>query len=545
MSTDLQASVRALLERKQAELDLMIALDEIRDSSADPSAMLASIVNVLADRFRAGLCLLTVVDRETGELELKALSERGDQFRQIGGQAIRKLAECAAIADTICVWNEGDAPCDTPEALPPDLRLAAVPILMGPRNRLGGVLLGRLGEPFSQADLDLLKIAEAQLDSAVIQGYAYYELQQRNKELEVIFRIDRIRDKHLPFDEMLNTVLYQLRDVIEAEMGFIMLYNRAGQRLEMRAFTHDDLFRTSPYAEVVDRIANQTLDSATLTVHNDLEGDLSAVMCVPLILNEEILGVFGCANRRGMRGFTEEDRRLLNAIASQMDTAIFENLEQRRLREVLGRSVDRRVMERLLSTGEVGFLRGERIVASVLYCDIRGSTSLAEHTDPELLVEFINDYLAAMVDVILRHEGTVDKFVGDEVMALFGAPFPQTDHALRAVRAALEMQAAYQGVMDRWGERGVDRSPIGIGIATGELIAGEMGSEQRTNYTVIGRAANLGARICAVARGGQVLISQATYDLVRDQVEAAPIPGLEMKGLAGPVTVYDVARVMG
>jgi adenylate cyclase len=268
-------------------------------------------------------------------------------------------------------------------------------------------------------------------------------------------------------------------------------------------------------------------------------------MCVPLILDEEILGVFGCANRIGMRSFTEEDRRLLNAIASQMDTAIFENLEQRRLRQVLGRSVDRRVMERLLSTGEVGFLRGERIVASVLYCDIRGSTSLAERTEPELLVGFINDYLGAMVDVILRNEGTVDKFVGDEVMALFGAPFPQPDHALRAVRAALEMQAAYQGVMDRWGARGVDRSPIGIGIATGELIAGEMGSEQRTNYTVIGRAANLGARICAVAEGGQVLVSQATYDLVRDQVEAAPIPGLEMKGLAGPVTVYDVTRVIG
>jgi class 3 adenylate cyclase len=545
MSADLRASVRTLLERKQSELDLMIALDQIRDSSAEPSSMLASIVNTLADRFRADLCLLAVMDRDTGELELKAVSDRGDRFREVSPESIRRLAECATAADSITVWNAGDAPCDDRSLLSADLRLAAVPIIMGPKTRLGGVLLGRIGEPFTQSDLDLLKIAETQLDSAVIQGYAYYELQQRNKELEVIFRIDRVRDRHLPFDEMLNTVLYQLRDVLEAEMGFIMLYNRAGQRLEMRAFTHDDLFKASPYAEVVDRLAQETLDVAHLTVHNDLEGELSAVMCVPLILDEEILGVFGCANRIGMRSFTEEDRRLLNAIASQMDTAIFENLEQRRLRQVLGRSVDRRVMERLLSTGEVGFLRGERIVASVLYCDIRGSTSLAERTEPELLVGFINDYLGAMVDVILRNEGTVDKFVGDEVMALFGAPFPQPDHALRAVRAALEMQAAYQGVMDRWGARGVDRSPIGIGVATGELIAGEMGSEQRTNYTVIGRAANLGARICAVAEGGQVLVSQATYDLVRDQVEAAPIPGLEMKGLAGPVTVYDVTRVMG
>jgi adenylate cyclase len=268
------------------------------------------------------------------------------------------------------------------------------------------------------------------------------------------------------------------------------------------------------------------------------------VMCIPLILREEILGVFGVVNPYGPGGFDEEDRRLLNAIASQMDTAIFESLEQRRLKQVLGRSVDPRVMERLLANPNVGFLEGERSFLTVLYADLRGSTSLAERTEPDILVGFINDYLGKMSEVVLKHEGTLDKFVGDEVMALFGAPFKQDDHALRAVRVGLEMQVVHQSTLSAWKEKGVEKTPIGVGIASGDLIVGEMGSAQRTDYTVIGPAANLGARICAVAQAGQVLISQTTYDLVKDQVEAEPITGLELKGVSGDITVYDVKRIL-
>ncbi len=130
-------------------------------------------------------------------------------------------------------------------------------------------------------------------------------------------------------------------------------------------------------------------------------------------------------------------------------------------------------------------------------------------------------------------------------MALFGAPLPQPDHALRAVRVGMEMQAAYQSLAEAWRQRGVETDGLGIGIATGELIVGEMGCDRRTDYTVIGVAANLGSRICAAAQPGQVLISQATYELVRNQVEVTPWPGMQFKGLDRPVTVYQVIRVSG
>jgi adenylate cyclase len=339
-------------------------------------------------------------------------------------------------------------------------------------------------------------------------------------------------------------VIQELCKVIEAEMGFVMLYDRAGKRLEQRATTDDDLFRVSDYYQIVDQLAHESLQQAELVCRNDLDNKLHSMMCIPLILNNQIIGVLGVANRYGPYGFNNDDRRLLSAIGSQMDTAIFENLEQHRLRQVLGRSVDPHIMEKLLASPNVDFLKGERSVLTVLYADIRGSTSLAERIDPEILVGFINHYLGQMTDVILSFEGTLDKFVGDEVMALFGAPFHQEDHALRAVRAGLAMQKAHQTVMEIWQDRGVETAPIGIGIATGELIVGEMGCPQRADYTVIGRAANLGARICGVADAGQVFISQATYDLVKHAVEAIPITNMQFKGVDGNVTVYHITSVL-
>jgi adenylate cyclase len=343
---------------------------------------------------------------------------------------------------------------------------------------------------------------------------------------------------------MLNVVLQELCQVINAEIGFTMLYDKSGQQLDLRAATRTDLFQVSSNYELIVRLANESLQKTTLICYNAPDESLQSLMCLPLILNAEIIGVLGVINHREAGGFNSEDKKLLMAIGSQIDTAIFENIERRRLRQVLGRSVDPRVMERLLANPDVDFLKGERAVISVLYTDLRGSTHLAEHTDPEMLVGFINHYLGQMTDVILAHEGTLDKFVGDEVMALFGAPFPQEDHALKAVRVGLDMQKAHQTVMEIWQDRGIQPAPIGVGIATGELIVGEMGCSRRADYTVIGRAANLGARICGAAQAGEVLISQETYDLIKEHIEVVPITGLQFKGVQRDVTVYRVVRLL-
>lgn len=542
MSQENLEALKDTLEQKQKELDLVLAIDHIRDSAPNPTAMLVGIVTVLAKQLKAQLCLLSLIDRETGQIELKAINDR-TQHKALGHLITPKLAEQAANLDNIAIWDKEQLGVDMAQG-PEKLQVAAVPVIMGKNERLGALLLLRTGSHFSQNEIKLLDTAESMIDSAVIQGYADHELKQRVKELETIYRIDHIRDQSLPFDEMLNVVLQEVCQAIDAEAGFFMLYAQSGQQLELRAATANDLFQISSHYETISRLSNESLEKTELICQNNLGQGLHSLMCLPLILNEEIIGVLGIANSRNSHGFSAADRRLLRAIGSQTDTAIFESMERRRLRQVLGRSVDPHVMERLLANPDVEFLKGERAVLSVLYADLRGSTQLAEHTDPELLVGFINHYLGQMTDVILSYEGTLDKFVGDEVMALFGAPFPQEDHALRAVRVALDMQKAHQEVLDIWQERGLTPTPIGIGIATGELVVGEMGSPQRADYTVIGNAANLGARICSAAKGGEVLISPETYDLVQDSVDATPIDDLHFKGVSRGVTVYRVNRVL-
>lgn len=532
------------LELKQRALDMVLAIDYIRDTMPEPSNMMTSLVSVLAEHLRADLCLICLADRETQELRLKAVCDKDSRFGRLNQEVLHELDAYTVDQQDVQLWENERVPAALRAHSPSGtLYVAVIPIFLK-GERLGVMLFARLTNIFAPEDVELIKIAESQVDSAVIQSYEYYTLQLRTRELETIYRVDNIRDQHLPFDEMLNAVLGEVRQVIHAEAGFIMLYNQSEKFLELRATTNNDLFPITPHYDFINNVAHESLREAKLIWYNDLESELHSVMCLPLILNGEIIGVLGVVNRYGRHSFDSDDRRLLSAIASQMDTAIFESIEQRRLRQILGRSVDPRVMERLLSSSEHNILNRERTLLSVLYADIRGSTALAEQTEPDLLVGFINDYLGRMTDVILAYEGTLDKFVGDEVMALFGAPLSQPDHALRAIKAGLDMQKAHQEVMAVWIKQGVEESPIGVGIATGELIVGEFGCEKRTDYTVIGRAANLGSRICSVAKGGEVMISQATYDLVKDQVEAVPVTGLRLKGVANDVTVYHVLRVL-
>ncbi|MEM7034583.1 MAG: adenylate/guanylate cyclase domain-containing protein, partial [Chloroflexota bacterium] len=442
--------------------------------------------------------------------------------------------------DQVAVWDGDVFQATCKQGLQ---NLAAIPIVTDQAERLGALLLIR-SDPFETADVALMEAAEKMIDSAVVQVQRQLELEQHVRELNAIHQIDHIRDKGLPFDDMLMEVLQAVCQATEAVNGFTMLYNNTGQTLELKATTHQDLFQVPTQAQIIRAYADEALQLGALMCYNDLPNGIQAIMCLPLILNDELIGVLGVINPQRQASFSNRDKRVLAAIGSQIDTAIFERIEQRRLRRVLGRSVDPRVMERLLDDPNVDFLAGERMTVSVLYADLRGSTQLAEETEPEQFVEFINDYLGTMTTVILNEEGTLDKFVGDEVMALFGAPFPQPDHAFRAVRTALAMQHQHQTIMTTWQQRGFTPAPIGIGIATGELIVGEMGGPQRTDFTVIGRAANLGARICGAAKPGEVLICPNTFALASEKLKASPISGLQFKGVERDVMVYRVESIL-
>lgn len=214
--------------------------------------------------------------------------------------------------------------------------------------------------------------------------------------------------------------------------------------------------------------------------------------------------------------------------------------EKEMIKRAFTRYVAREVVEEILKDPERMVLTGERREVTVLFCDIRGFTPIAERLSPEQVVSFLNEFYTLMIETTFRHGGTLDKFLGDAVMAVFGAPVRHPDHAIRAVRTALDMQAAMARLNERRHRIGDDPIRVGIGVSLGEAVAGTVGTEERMEYTVIGDSVNLAARLEANAKPGRILISQATYDRIRDQVKVRELGGLKVKGKEDEVDVYEV-----
>jgi adenylate cyclase len=175
-----------------------------------------------------------------------------------------------------------------------------------------------------------------------------------------------------------------------------------------------------------------------------------------------------------------------------------------------------------------------------LFADIRGFTSMSESHEPRIVVDALNEHFERMVEIVFRHEGTLDKFIGDEMMVLFGSPVAHDDDPDRAVRAALEMQAALADLNERHEERGLPPFEIGIGINTGEGVAGYIGSSQALEYTVIGDPVNTGARLCSLAKPGQTLLSEGTVEKLSGGFVFKELPNQKVKGKAQPIRVFEL-----
>jgi adenylate cyclase len=364
------------LSAAKRTMALIHAIDEIRDGLPDPVAMLSSIAKLITEELNADLCLLMLRHRETDEVELKVVHQRRKAQFDVEAFASPELIAEVGEVTAVSSWTPSTAQAASNQSI------LAAPIIMGENKRLGSMLLLRASSPFTNEEVTLLDVAEDHIDSAILQSYSHHDLRKYVNEIETIYQIDHIRDLGLPFDEMLTAVVSKLENLLNAEAGFVMLYDYTGENLEMRAVSHENLFKAAQQYQKLQAIAEQSLKSGELICQNDLTPPLKSIMCLPLILNERIIGVLGVVNQKGAGRFYESDQRLLSAIGSQMDTAIFESLEQKRLRRVLGRSVDPQIMERILSNPGIDFLEGERRFLTVLYADIRGSTNLAEKTPP-------------------------------------------------------------------------------------------------------------------------------------------------------------------
>lgn len=229
----------------------------------------------------------------------------------------------------------------------------------------------------------------------------------------------------------------------------------------------------------------------------------------------------------------------VGAVAQQV---IVERREKGRVRRVFQQYVSKNIVDNMLASGTVPQFGGERRELTVLFSDIRSFTTFCENREPESVVYTLNEYLTAMVDIILRHNGTLDKFVGDEIMALFGAPFQYPDHPLKACETACEMLSRLRHLQKRWAAGRGDFFQIGIGINTGKMIVGNLGSQQLFDYTVIGDEVNVAARLEGANKeyGTSVIISEATFRQVQQQAVARELDVVRVKGKRQPVRIFEL-----
>ncbi len=223
-----------------------------------------------------------------------------------------------------------------------------------------------------------------------------------------------------------------------------------------------------------------------------------------------------------------------------------EGLRQRDfIRNAFGRYVSPEVAKTLLESPDGLRLGGHKREITVLMSDLRGYTRFAEHGDPAGVMAVLNDYLGHMADIVIAHGGTINEFIGDAIFAVFGAPVEHPDHAERAAATALAMQLANDALNRSNAERGRPSFEMGIGLHTGEAVVGNIGSEQRAKYAVVGAAVNLAARVEGCAVGGQILMTAATAERLTDLAEVAPPISVELKGLTAPVALYELRGLSG
>jgi len=306
---------------------------------------------------------------------------------------------------------------------------------------------------------------------------------------------------------------------------------------------------------VVDRVMAERVSLLSFDTQSDerflqaksiVMQNISSVMCAPLLSKNDVLGVIYVDCRETMKLLREDDLDLLNAVAAETSIAVDNALTHKRLlREELARAKYRRfmpphVVDEILASPDTLSLGGTNSFITALFSDIRGFTSMSERLTPQDVVQILNEYFADMTPIVFEHQGLLDKFMGDGLMALFGVPYAGEDAASNAVIAAIEMQRRMVRVNEDLTALGLSEIAIGIGINTGTATVGYIGSRDRTDYTAIGDTVNLAARLEKQAGAGQIIISRFTFEALNQEFPVRPCDQIRVKGKAEPVQIYEV-----
>ncbi|HJT23315.1 MAG TPA: adenylate/guanylate cyclase domain-containing protein, partial [bacterium] len=356
-----------------------------------------------------------------------------------------------------------------------------------------------------------------------------------HKKLLTLYEVGNIVNSVLELKTLLSIIMAMAIKVMQANRGFLLLREKGGDLKPVATHALTPAEAQAPYSQtIVDTVLRERVPVLVLDATHDVRFSnrdslkalpLSSVICVPIWERENIAGVIYVDKAEGTSTFNEEDMYFLSAFANQAAVAIanaklFDDVRrEERLRTSLQRYLSPNIVDEMVQkTGSLP-LGGEKKKVSILFCDIRGFTTLTEKEPVETIVGLLNEYFSAMSEVIFANKGTLDKFIGDAIMAIYGAPIELKDGSFQAVKTALEMRDKLVKLNEKWKSEKKPQIQVGYGINTGEAIVGNIGSELRMEYTAIGDMVNTASRVEGETEGGQILITEETFRELGNQVK--------------------------
>lgn len=359
-------------------------------------------------------------------------------------------------------------------------------------------------------------------------------------------------------DELLRKILLSLFKFVNADRGVILLPDDTAQLQPRAAHRRDG---TDAPIQVSSTILNHVMTERAAVLTHDASMDfasskgksmilnrISSAIVVPLLHEKEVLGAVWL-DSESLAQFQQKDLELVTAVGNQAAMFIHNNLLAKKVeqeivnRERFSRLLSPNVAEQVLS-GKLEVKKGGVHVpeCTVFNSDIRGFTRMSEGATAGVMVELLNEYFELMVETIFKYEGTLDKFMGDGIMAFWGAPAAGPDDAVRSVQCALNQME----VLGKWNRKRVEGGQpalaVGMGLHSGPLVAGYVGSSKAMSYTVIGDTANTSARLCGIALAGQVIVSEYTLARLGPRFEVEELPAAHLKGKEKPLRIFNVKR---
>src|SRR3954464_2818649 len=382
-------------------------------------------------------------------------------------------------------------------------------------------------------------------------------LRRDYERLRIGHELARAVGSELDLDKLLPKILDKAFELVGADRGVILLMDDKGemspQFVKTRSGKSDPniVLSKTVMAEVTTNRAavlssDATMDARYSGAHSIIMQGIRSTMTLRLLHAGDLLGIMHLDSLFTSNAFTEKDLQICTGMAAQaaisiQNARLASRIEKEaQTRAQISRLIPPSVVEQVLK-GELVIEKGGRVTeVTMLFSDIRGFTTMSDGRPPQEIVNTLNEYFEVMVDILFKYSGTLDKFVGDEIIGLFGAPIAIDDAPFKAVACALAM---LQGLEEFNRTRAAENQAairIGIGINTGNVITGSIGSTRALQYTAIGDAMNVASRLVNIASPGEIIISEHTYRHVAGKVEATQLPPVKVKGKADELKVYRV-----